>query len=344
MPSAIDVAYTLHVRGDLVAAEAAYRRMIERGEDPLDAANNLFLLLENQGRWDDLAELYRLIERWVPQRADWAITLGSRLLENGRYRAGWQWHEARRHQAETQSPSPPLSFPEWKGEPVERLLVWSEQGRGDEIMFARFLVPLAARGIDVTFMCRPELARAYRHLPVRVAGAVPGAKIPAQDKWVLVGTLPLRLGDDDVPAPAPITGDPASPQAGRIGVMSAGGPKIFGGVNRSLPPHAAEQLLALPGVVSLAPENTGARDFQDTADIIAGLDLVISVDTSVAHLAASMGKPTWVLLSSERSDWRWPRNAAVSPWYPAARLFRQPTPGDWDGVVAAVRAALAGER
>jgi ADP-heptose:LPS heptosyltransferase len=110
---------------------------------------------------------------------------------------------------------------------------------------------------------------------------------------------------------------------------------------RSLPPGITAQLLDLPGAVDLRPESTGARDFYDTASIIAGLDLVISVDTSVAHLTGAMGRPVWVLIP-HLSDWRWVSPENDNPWYPSARLFRQSSPGDWGGVVERVKAALAG--
>jgi ADP-heptose:LPS heptosyltransferase len=109
--------------------------------------------------------------------------------------------------------------------------------------------------------------------------------------------------------------------------------------NRSLPPKAAAQLASLGR--SLAPEDTGAGDFRDTAGIVAGLDLVISVDTAVVHLAGAMGKPVWVLLPSVETDWRWGRSGRDSPWYPSARLYRQAKPGDWAPVLRKVAADLA---
>jgi ADP-heptose:LPS heptosyltransferase len=105
------------------------------------------------------------------------------------------------------------------------------------------------------------------------------------------------------------------------------------------PPAGVSAELAALGR-DLRPAATGARDFQDTADIVAGLDLVVSVDTAVVHVAGAMGKPVWVLLPTP-CDWRWGRGADRSAWYPSARLFRQPAPGDWAGAMAALKTALA---
>ena len=98
-------------------------------------------------------------------------------------------------------------------------------------------------------------------------------------------------------------------------------------------------LLALPGAASLDPQDTGAADFQATADLIAGLDLVVTIDTAVAHLAGAMGKPTWLLLAAHALDWQWPRHHPAL-WYPSVRGFHQTTPGDWAPVVAEVEREL----
>ena len=119
-------------------------------------------------------------------------------------------------------------------------------------------------------------------------------------------------------------------------MVTRGNPKHPNDAHRSLPPAQAKRLLDLPGAISLAAEDTGVADFLDTAGLIAGLDLVISVDTSVAHLAGAMGKPVWILLPHLGTDWRWGLSGSETPWYPSARLWRQPGIGLWRPVVDAV--------
>ncbi|MBL8556316.1 MAG: hypothetical protein JNL41_18725, partial [Phenylobacterium sp.] len=133
------------------------------------------------------------------------------------------------------------------------------------------------------------------------------------------------------------------PAGGRIGVATRGNPGHSNDAHRSLPADVAAELLALPGAMSLEPEATGAKDFAETAAIVAGLDLVIAVDTAVAHLAGALGRPAWILLPRIFTDWRWMEGRADSPWYPTARLFRQASPGDWSAVLAEVRRTLTRE-
>src|SRR5262249_49917860 len=127
------------------------------------------------------------------------------------------------------------------------------------------------------------------------------------------------------------------------GLVTAGDPNHPNDRNRSMPVGPAAELRALPDVVSLHLQDVGARDMEDTRKIVEGLDLVISVDTAVAHLAAAMGKECWLLLPHV-ADWRWLRDRVDSPWYSSLRIFRQPKPGDWVGVVAEVRQALQARR
>lgn len=341
--SRIDVAFTHHSQGDLATAEQIYRAMIQDGEDVLSAANNLLVLLQGQGRSRDLIELYRRIAPLVPANGDWAAARAYHLLGLENYEAGWQWYEARRHLSRSPAPTPKLSIPEWTGGPVRRLLIWREQGLGDEIQFARFVPEHARRGVQATLLCNPALARLFGRLPAEVVPLRADVRLGEFDAWCLLGSLPRLLGAPfAIPAPLPVSATPTAVRG--VGVMTAGAPGHVNDVHRSMPADAAARLLAMPGAVSLRPEDTGARDFQDTADIIAGLDLVVTVDTSVAHLAGSLGKPTFVLLAARGQDWRWLHKRRDSPWYPSVRLFRQVTPGDWHGLLDEVIPAAAAHR
>lgn len=126
---------------------------------------------------------------------------------------------------------------------------------------------------------------------------------------------------------------------GRIGVVVRGNPSHLNDANRSLPAEAAERLLAMPGAVSLAPEDRGARDFADTAEIVAGLASVVTVDASVAHLAGALGKKVRVLLPAIFTDWRWGLSLDTTPWYRSMHLYRQSGEA-WDPVIDRVAAEL----
>jgi hypothetical protein len=215
---------------------------------------------------------------------------------------------------------PNLPWPEWRGERLEgkRLVVWPEQGLGDKIMFSRCL-PLL-KGFDVTVLCEPALVRLFRqNFSVDVVEASGQTEFPDPNFWVMYGSLPLRVGA--LPSAPYLSVPPRS--LGGIGVCAQGSPRHPNDANRSLFGEDAARLLSLPGAVDLSPEASGATDFADTAEIIAGLDLVITVDTSVAHLAGALGKPVWILLPSEGLDWRWGQIGASTAWYPSATLYRQ---------------------
>lgn len=337
--SQIDLAYTLHVQGDLKGAESIYWSMIRDGTDVLSAANNLFAILSQGQRSNDLRRLYESIEKELPGNPAWAARFYAQPLALGDFDAGWHWYEARRYAFPRQVANPGFTFPEWHGEPISSLLICPEQGRGDLVQFARYIPLVVKRGIKVTLLCRPELARLLSGLPATIVPMEGAINLPAHDRWAFVGSLPLLIGPPFEPPP-PIEIAVPSRTGGGIGIVVAGAPNHPNDANRSLPPEDASELLALPGAVSLRPEDTGARDFQDTAEIVAGLDLVITVDTAAAHLAGSLGKPTWILLPAARTDWRWQRGRTDSPWYPSARLFRKQPKSDWKEVIMEVRAAL----
>lgn len=285
--------------------------------------------LARQGEHEQAEAVLRQGLQRHPDHPVLGYALAILLLGRGDYAAGWPFYENRMRLPGARVPK--VSFPQWRGETVENLLVLPEQGFGDQIMFARFIPTLLARGIKVTLVAPPPLARLYRPLGAEILAVDGALALPAHDAWCLIGSLPGLL--------------PSLPTAPWIGARRTGsgrGVMLRGSgryPHRDLPPDAAAALAELGA--NLAPEHTGARDFLDTAEVIAGLELVITVDTAVAHLAGSMGTPTWLLLPAS-PDWRWGREASTSVWYPSMRLFRQQSAGDWTAVVREVQSNLAG--
>jgi Glycosyltransferase family 9 (heptosyltransferase) len=267
------------------------------------------------------------------QEVRWHAT--DMLLRSGNFEKGLKLYEERPTRLNW---SQPLSFPEWKGEPVQSLLVLPEQGLGDQIQFARYVAQLRARGVRVTLISPPLLTRLFEPLGATVLAMAPDVAIPRHDAWVLIGSLPERFGAtvENIPS------EPYLPSAagGRgVGLATHGTSVNVLDAERSLPDALAREMRSWPGVMSLHPEDTGAADLEDTARIIDGLELVIAVDTAVGHLAGAMGKPCWLMVA-HRADWRWLTGRDDTPWYPNHRLYRQSEPGDWRQVVDRVKADL----
>ncbi len=363
--AALEAAIARHKAGDLAAAEAGYRALIAASESCL-ALCNLGLILKERGEADAAeALLVRAVAAdpknafaafnlgtyyWRDGRSAEAIpllelagrspelgvgrgNLGAAYLSLGQMSKGWPLYDERAERVN--SPARGLPFPEWRGEPLagKSLFVWLEQGFGDQILAARFVRDLKAERITLT--CAPELARLFEGLDPRVTVMTGQIRVEPHDYWTMA--LSLARWFEHIPT-APYLRGRAAKATGGVGIAWRANPDPDPG--RGLPEALAQDLLSLPGAVSLAPEDSGAKDFQDTADLIAGLDRVISVDTSAAHVAGAMGKPTQVLLKAQSADWRW-REAApgVCAWYPTARIARQPARGDWQGLVDHLRAA-----
>ena len=319
-----------------------------------DRADQLFVLLganleaagaelarshETAGRFDQAEAIWRTLMRLRPEDTRIQCELGRHLLREGNFTEGFALMEARDVElSRGVRGRPRLSFPPWRGEPVGSLLVFGEQGLGDQIQFARFVPELIARGIDVTLVCGPPLVQLFEPLGARLVPTLAGQPIPKCDAWALSLSLPLLLGTtlETIPS-APYL--PGRSGGSGIGVATRGNPQHANDHNRSLPADAAAALMSLPGAVSLHQEDIGSAEFATTADIIRGLELVVSVDTAVAHLAGAMGKPC-ILLLPFVPDWRWLRERADTPWYPSMTLYRQPAPGDWTTVIERVRLAV----
>jgi hypothetical protein len=326
-----DRANRARVAGDLEGAAALYRQM--HSAPPMH--HHLGIVLAALGRVEEAAHHYRATLRLDPDYVVAEHSLSLLLLSLGRYQEAWPLYEARRRIPELGTLAPVLPYPEWRGEPLagKRIVVFGEQGLGDQIMFARFLEPLRRVGAEVVFICAPPLAPLFPGSLSLSAGQAPRA-----DYWALIGSLPLRLGVTLDTLPPPVTFDVPVSSGGGTGVNCEGGAAFPLNAQRSLWGTEAMHLRALGRDIS--PEATGARDMLETARLLAPLDRIISVCTANAHLAASLSKPTWVLLMPRFADWRWGRSGEASPWYPSVKLYRAGDLG-WPAVLDQVEADLA---
>jgi hypothetical protein len=293
-------------------------------------------------------------------------------LVAGDLATGFALYEARFEDPRLGTPARSLPWPRWSGvEPLagQRILLHAEQGLGDTLQFARYAPLVAARGARVVLEVPAPLAGLLRPLDGVSAVIARGNPLPVVDCHCPLGSLPLALGTTLATIPASIpylhadAVDVAAWQAQpgdrrpRVGLVWAGNRRHRNDRRRSLPLAALAPLARGPWqLVSLQKDLTlddaqrlagwqaidaGPRlgDFAATAAALTALDLVVTVDTAVAHLAGALGRPAWVLLP-HAPDWRWLLGRADSPWYPTLRLFRQPRPGDWARVVRQVADAL----
>lgn len=358
-------------------ALAGYRHAVELAPDDADAHNNLANLLRELRRFDEAATHFDQALRLRPDHAEARYSKAELLLLQGDHADGWRMAEARW----ASSFRTPHGFtqPLWLGDrPLagRSVLVHPEVGFGDDIMFARYLPRLAQRGAQVTFITRPALLDLFATLEGGCTLLPQGEVPPACELQCPTMSLPLAFGTnaDTIPADIPyLHADPARRERWRARLGAATGLRVgvvwSGQANRSIDRNPLRRrsvglerlapLLALPAEFHalqkeflpgeaerlddfprLQTHAEALVDFADTAALVAEMDLVISIDTSVAHLAGALGTETWVLLPVG-ADYRWGAAGERTPWYPTARLFRQPAPLDWASVVEQVRATLA---
>lgn len=348
------------------AAEERFRRALELQPDAAAGWSNLGVLYACQQR-EILAEnCYRQALEIDPEHRNSQFNLAYLLLRQGRYGEGWQRLEARDDRYRLQQA---LSIPEWQGEALagRRILIAGEGGYGDMLHFARYAARLKAAGAaSVGIVAYPGLERLFSTLPGvdRVLPLAAPVEPAAWDCWVAALSLPLRFSGatGDFPATLPYLSVFAADRARwaarlpsqgqrRVGLVWQGNPAFANDRERSLPsPELLQPLLALPGIEFVALHKAGAgtlagvrelggeiADFAASAAILDRLDLLISVDSALVHLAGALARPCWVLLPAYQTDWRWLKQRSDSPWYPQVlRLYRQARPGDWAPVVARI--------
>jgi len=365
----------LHAQGWLTDAVAHLQHALRLQPDFIEAHNNLGLALQAQGHVEAAIAVFERALQYKPDcvHAHWNRAVA--WLLSGNFQQGWREYEWRWRRPD--SPPPAFPQPRWDGTPFpqQTLLVYAEQGLGDTLQFVRYLPRVAARGQHVVLACQPALMRLLRTCPggqTLVLKDRPEMACQPFDLYIPLLSLPgiFETTPATIPADVPyIAAEPAlvqqwrtrlgAEQAFRVGLVWAGNPLHKNDRNRSCPlatlaplahlPHlalfslqtgtAAGQIDQPPPGMILHDVGRTLGDFADTAAVIAHLDLVITVDTAVAHLAGAMGKPVWTLLPFA-PDWRWRQHSAHTPWYPTMRLFRQPAPGAWEAVCQSVVDAL----
>ena len=358
----------LFASGRYAEALAALHALEVRMPDSLPLLSNLGIVYRDSGDLVRSEQYFRRVCAAQPEDAAAHFNLALTLLRAGRLREGFAEYEWRWQVAQFAPQRREFPQPLWRGEPLagRRILLWGEQGAGDAIQFSRYAPLVRAAGGEPILEVLPHLERlmswmegGYRVVNALTLGVGFDVHCPLM-------SLPVRFVTelDSIPPPArfqvPATArDQWAARFGTesrsVGLVWAVNPTYANNLSRSVPGHLFSAFMRVASVrcwgLQVGPAAADAPqglvnldadllDFAETAAVISASDLVITVDTAVAHLAGSLGKPVWVLLTYA-SDCRWLLDRADSPWYPAMRLFRQTRPGKWGDVVERVARELA---
>jgi tetratricopeptide (TPR) repeat protein len=352
----------------------SFGKAIALRPDYAEAYSNRGVVLQDLNRFDAALADFDKALALRPDFAEASVNKGYCLLKTGRFEQGLRLHEWR-HKAEKRIDHRIFTRPLWLGgEDISNATVFLnwEQGLGDTIQFCRYAKLLKQRGANVVMSVQEPLLPLLRQMSPEIS-VIRSAEVPnAYDYYCPLMSLPLAFGTTVQTIPCErryIVSDEAlrkawdarlpPPTKKRIGIFWRGNAAqrnnhnrmielaslvpLFGdgahwiSLQKELLPRDSATLAELPQIVCLGHE---FRDFADTAAVIDTLDLVITVDTGVAHLAGALGKPVWILLGFN-ADWRWLTTRDDSPWYPTARLFRQIGSGSWSDVVGRVQKALS---
>ena len=356
---------------------ASYNRALALNPDHADVLNNRGNANLELKRFDEAIADYENSIALRPGLADAFKNKGLANLLLGRFAEGWADHEWRWKAKDAASKQPQLQAKEWRGEDLKgrSIFVYMEQGLGDTMQFARYLPLLVKRGAKVTISASPKVFRLLRPLceGIEVTESIP--RLQTFDFHCALMSLPLHFRTDlsSIPADIPYLyaedglaaqwKDRLGSDGFKIGIVWQGNPSGVVDRGRSMPlreffllaridgvrlislqkNHGLDQLGEVPPDIEIETLgddfDSGPDAFIDTAAVMANLDLVISSDTSTAHLAGALGLPLWVGLKYV-PDWRWLLDREDSPWYPTARIFRQERIGDWSGVFSRMEREL----
>lgn len=355
-------------------AIAAFERGLELKPDYPEAHSNLGITLSKAQRIDEALEHYeRAIAAW-PDYPDAHMNRALTYLLTGDFQRGWPEYEWRWKCKDFDARRFPQ--PRWRGEPLDgrRILLCTEQGFGDTFEFIRYAQIVKERGGYVIVRCPKPLPPIVRGCRGVDEVCVEGGPLPPFDLYIELLSLPLVFGttERDIPSEVPyIAADPTLVEnwrreldyigAFKVGIAWQGSPKYRGDRQRSIHVGQFAPLAAVPGVQLIGLQKGGGTEqirdagfpmtvlggqideangaFMDTAAIIKNLDLVVSIDSAISHLAGGLAVPVWLAVP-HAPDWRWMLGRADSPWYPSARLFRQTEAGDWQGVFRRMADAL----
>jgi tetratricopeptide (TPR) repeat protein len=364
----------LRDRDDLRGTLLAFQQAMHCAPGTPEPPYNLGVALEHFGLWDGALAAFQAAIECAPDHVDAHWNNALALLRAGRFEEGFRDYEWRFRRGE---PGPRACVqPTWDGSALDgrTILVWAEQGFGDALQFLRFVPEVARLGGRVVLEVMDGLQGLASRIPGVAAVSVRGRTPPAFDTQVALMSLPHMLGLAPMRAPYLHARDElvaqwrarlamSAPRRGRelaVGLVWAGNPAASNSRERSLGFAAVRGLMDVPGVRCFSLQKGAAggeladatrpsnfvdlsdqiAHFDDTAALIANLDIVVSCDTAVAHLAGALGKPTFVMLPHAR-DWRYGLDDHSSAWYPTMRLFRQTTRADWTSVLSRVSQALA---
>lgn len=364
-------AHILNNRGNTLLEMCRYQEAASSFEQALelaphlhDARVTLATCYQAMGRIKEAMAACNAVLAAAPDHAEAHWNRALLLLLRGDYQAGWKEYEWRWQKRNFSSPRRDFPQPRWNEEPVQgkTILIHAEQGFGDTIQLSRYLPMLADTGAKVIFECHPPLVSLLKNLDSRIVVMEQDHPLPDFDLHLPLLSLPMIFGTtlETIPSNIPYLKSSAETSnishlfdtlKFKIGICWAG--KSYPDPSRSCSAELLAPLGELDGIAwyslqmqtneklpfpatNLAPL---IKDFNDTAMFMEHLDLIITIDTAVAHLAGAMGKAAWIMLAYA-PDWRWMLERKDSPWYPSARLFRQKDLGGWHEILEEIKSAL----